>query len=161
VHLGGTLKEIVQAESGIWCNKHAEKPFVLLTQQSLFDPMRAPEGKHMAGAYCHVPNGSTVDMTAAIEAQVERFAPGFRERILQRHEMPPAELERLNANCIGGDIAGGTQNLRRLLQTSLGGSPYATPVRGVFVCSSSTPPGAGVHGMCGYHAAVAALRRLS
>jgi phytoene dehydrogenase-like protein len=115
----------------------------------------------MAGAYCHVPNGSGADMTAHIEAQVERFAPGFRERILQRHEMPPAELERLNANCIGGDIAGGTQNLRRLLQTSLGGSPYATPVRGVFVCSSSTPPGAGVHGMCGYHAAVAALRRLS
>ena len=161
VHLGGTLKEIVQAESGIWRGRHTDKPFVLVTQQSLFDPTRAPEGKHMAGAYCHVPNGSGADMTAHIEAQVERFAPGFRERILQRHEMPPAELERLNANCIGGDIAGGTQNLRRLLQTSLGGSPYATPVRGVFVCSSSTPPGAGVHGMCGYHAAVAALRRLS
>jgi len=160
VHLGGTLKEIVQAESGIWRNKHAEKPFVLLTQQSLFDPTRAPEGKHMAGAYCHVPNGSTVDMTAAIEAQVERFAPGFRDRILQRHQMPPAELERLNANCIGGDIAGGVQNLRRLLKTSLRGSPYATPVDGVYVCSSSTPPGAGVHGMCGYHAAVAALRQL-
>ena len=161
VHLGGTLMEIVKAESGIWRNKHAEKPFVLLTQQSLFDRTRAPEGKHVAGAYCHVPNGSTVDMTVAIEAQVERFAPGFRDCILQRHQMPPAELERLNANCIGGDIAGGIQNLRRLLQTSLRGSPYATPVNGVYVCSSSTPPGAGVHGMCGYHAAVAALRRLS
>ncbi|MDD1652639.1 MAG: NAD(P)/FAD-dependent oxidoreductase [Methanomicrobiales archaeon] len=161
VHLGGTLQEIVGAESGIWRNKHAEKPFVLLMQQSLFDPTRVPEGKQMAGAYCHVPNGSTVDMTAAIEAQVERFAPGFRDRIIKTHKLPPAELERLNANCIGGDVAGGIQNLRRLLRTSLGGSPYATPVRGVFVCSSSTPPGAGVHGMCGYHAAVAALRQMS
>jgi len=161
VHLGGTLKEIVQAESGIWRDKHPERPFVLLTQQSLFDSSRAPEGRHMAGAYCHVPNGSTVDMTTVIEAQVERFAPGFRDRILKTHRMPPAELERLNANCVGGDIAGGIQNLGRLLQTSLGGSPYSTPVRGVFVCSSSTPPGAGVHGMCGYHAAVAALRQIS
>lgn len=161
VHVGGTLKEIAEAESGIWRDKHPERPFVLLTQQSLFDPTRAPEGKHTAGAYCHVPNGSKVDMTAAIEAQVERFAPGFRDRIIKAHKLPPAELERLNANCVGGDIAGGMQNLRKLLQTSLGGSPYATPVRGLFVCSSSTPPGAGVHGMCGYHAAVAALRRLS
>ena len=161
VHLGGTLEEIAEAESGIWRDKHPERPFVLLTQQSLFDPARAPEGKHTAGAYCHVPNGSTIDMTAAIEAQVERFAPRFRDRILKTNKMPPAELERLNANCVGGDIAGGVQNLRRLLQTSLGGSPYATPVRGVYVCSSSTPPGAGVHGMCGYHAAVAALRQIS
>lgn len=161
VHLGGTLKEIVRAESGIWRGRHTDKPFVLLTQQSLFDPARAPEGKHVAGAYCHVPNGSSADMTADIEAQVERFAPGFRDRIIERHNMPPAELERLNANCIGGDIAGGVQNLRRLLQTSLKGSPYATPVNGLFVCSSSTPPGAGVHGMCGYHAAMAALRQLS
>jgi len=161
VHLGGTLKEIAKAESGIWSNKHTEKPFVLLTQQSLFDPTRAPEGKHTAGAYCHVPNGSTVDMTAAIEAQVERFAPGFGGHILKRHLLPPTELEMLDANCIGGDIAGGIQNLRRLVQTSLKGSPYATPVGGLYVCSSSTPPGAGVHGMCGYHAAVAALRRLS
>jgi phytoene dehydrogenase-like protein len=161
VHLGGTLKEIVKAESGIWRNKHAEKPFVLLTQQSLFDRTRAPEGKHVAGAYCHVPNGSTVDMTEAIEAQVERFAPGFRDRILQRHQMAPAELERLNANCIGGDIAGGVQNLRSLLRMSLKGSPYATPAGGIYVCSASTPPGAGVHGMCGHHAAVAALRQIS
>jgi phytoene dehydrogenase-like protein len=161
VHVGGTLEEIAEAEAGVWRDKHPERPFVLLTQQSLFDPARAPEGKHMAGAYCHVPNGSNVDMTAAIEAQVERFAPGFRDRILKTNKMPPAELERLNANCVGGDIAGGVQNLRRLLQTSLGGSPYATPVRGVYVCSSSTPPGAGVHGMCGYHAAVAALRQPS
>jgi phytoene dehydrogenase-like protein len=161
VHLGGTLKDIVKAESGIWRGKHAEKPFVLLTQQSLFDPSRAPDGKHMAGAYCHVPNGSDVDMTAAIEAQVERFAPGFRERIVERCVMTPADLERLNPNCIGGDIAGGIQNLRRLLQISLRGSPYMTPMDGVYICSSSTPPGAGVHGMCGYHAAVAALRRIS
>jgi phytoene dehydrogenase-like protein len=161
VHLGGTLKEIAKAESGIWRDKHPERPFVLLTQQSLFDRTRAPEGKHVAGAYCHVPNGSTVDMTAAIEAQVERFAPGFGGHILKRHLLPPTELERLDANCIGGDIAGGIQNLRRLVQTSLRGSPYATPVGGLYVCSSSTPPGAGVHGMCGYHAAVAALRRLS
>ena len=161
VHLGGSLQEIVKAESGIWGSQHAEKPFVFLIQPSLFDPTRAPEGKHLAGAYCHVPNGSTVDMTAAIEAQVERFAPGFRDRIIRRHSMPPAEMERLNANCIGGDIAGGRQNLRRLLQTSLRGSCYATPVDGMYICSSSTPPGAGVHGMCGYHAAVAALRRLA
>jgi phytoene dehydrogenase-like protein len=161
VHLGGTLKEIVKAESGIWRNGHADRPFVFLTQPSLFDPTRAPEGKHLAGAYCHVPNGSNVDMTAAIEAQVERFAPGFRSHILETHRLPPAEMERLNANCIGGDIAGGVQNLRRLMQTSLRGSPYATPVGGVYVCSSSTPPGAGVHGMCGYHAAVAALRQIS
>jgi phytoene dehydrogenase-like protein len=161
VHLGGTLKEIVKAELGIWRNKHAERPFVFLTQQSLFDPSRAPSGKHMASAYCHVPNASTVDMTDAIEAQVERFAPGFRDLIIERHKLPPAELERLNANCIGGDIGGGIQHLRRLLKTGLGGSPYATPVDGIYVCSSSTPPGAGVHGMCGYHAAVAALRDLS
>jgi len=161
VHLGGSLEEIAEAEADIWREKLPERPFVLLTQQSLFDPARAPEGKHMAGAYCHVPNGSTIDMTAAIEAQVERFAPGFRDRIIKTHKMPPAELERLNANCVGGDIAGGVQNLRKLLQTGLGGSPYATPVRGIYVCSSSTPPGAGVHGMCGYHAALAALRRVS
>ncbi len=159
VHLGGSLQEIVKAESGIWGSQHAENPFVFLIQPSLFDPARAPEGKQLAGAYCHVPNGSTVDMTAAIEAQVERFAPGFRDRIIRRHSMPPAEMERLNANCIGGDIAGGRQSLRRLLQTSLTGSCYATPVDGMYICSSSAPPGAGVHGMCGYHAAVAALRQ--
>ncbi len=161
VHLGGMLQDVVRAESGIWGGRHAEKPFVFLTQPSLFDATRAPEGKHVAGAYCHVPNGSTVDMTDAIEAQVERFAPGFRDRIIERHRMPPAELERLNANCVGGDIAGGRQTLRRLLQTSLRGSPYATPADGIYVCSSSTPPGAGVHGMCGYHAAAAVLRRFS
>jgi phytoene dehydrogenase-like protein len=161
VHLGGSLEEIAEAEADIWRDKHPERPFVLLTQQSLFDSSRAPDGKHMAGAYCHVPNGSSVDMTAAIEAQVERFAPGFRDRIIKTHKMPPAELERLNANCVGGDIAGGIQNLGKLLQTTFRGSPYATPVRDIYVCSSSTPPGAGVHGMCGYHAALAALRRVS
>ena len=161
VHLGGTLPEIVKAESGIWGGRHAERPFVFLTQPSLFDATRAPEGKHLAGAYCHVPSGSTVDMTDAIEAQVERFAPGFRDRIIGRCRLMPADLERLNANFVGGDIAGGRQTLRRLLQTGLRGSAYATPADGVYICSSSTPPGAGVHGMCGYHAAVAALRRFS
>ncbi|MDM7998572.1 MAG: NAD(P)/FAD-dependent oxidoreductase [Dehalococcoidia bacterium] len=160
VHVGGTLQEIVKAESAIWHGRPAEKPFVLLTQQSLFDSTRAPEGQHVAGAYCHVPNGSDADMTAAIEAQVERFAPGFCSLIIGRHELPPGELEMLNANCVGGDIAGGIQNLRRLLKSSLGSRPYAVPVKGFYVCSASTPPGAGVHGMCGYHAAVAALREL-
>lgn len=160
VHLGGTLPEIVKAESGIWGGRPAERPFVFLTQPSLFDPSRAPRGKHLAGAYCHVPNGCTADMTAAIEDQVERFAPGFRDRILERHAMPPADIQKLNPNCVGGDIAGGRQTLGRLLRTGLPGSPYETSAEGVYLCSSSTPPGAGVHGMCGYHAAVAALRRL-
>ncbi len=161
VHLGGTLPEIVKAESGVWGGRPAERPFVFLTQPSLFDRARAPEGKHLAGAYCHVPNGCTVDMSAAIEAQVERFAPGFHERILERRSMAPAEIERLNPNCVGGDIAGGRQTLGRLLQTSLRGTPYDTPADGIYLCSSSTPPGPGVHGMCGYHAALAALRRLA
>ena len=160
VHLGGTLEEIAGAEAGIWHGKHSDKPFVILTQQSLFDSSRAPQGGQTAGAYCHVPNGSNTDMTAAIEAQVERFAPGFRDRIIRTHSMSPVEIERINANCVGGDIGGGIYNLRRLLQTSIRGSPYSTPIRNLYVCASSTPPGAGVHGMCGYHAAVEALRQL-
>jgi phytoene dehydrogenase-like protein len=151
VHLGGTLEEIEASERG----GHAERPFVLLVQPTLFDPSRAPPGKHTAWAYCHVPNGSTRDMSAAIEAQVERFAPGFRERIAARSAMNTAEVERRNPNLIGGDINGGRYDLHALA-FPVG---YATPLPGVFLCSSSTPPGGGVHGMCGYWAARASLRR--
>ena len=146
VHLGGTFDEI-----SAWESTFQGRPFVLLAQQSLFDPTRAPAGKHTAWAYCHVPNGSAVDMTSAIEAQVERFAPGFRDRILARHAMGPAELERRNPNLVGGDVGGGAMTLR---QTFLRPTPllYRTPLAGVLLCSSSTPPGGGVHGMCGYNA---------
>jgi len=150
VHLGGTLEEIAA-----WESRQEGAPFVLLAQTSLFDPTRAPAGKHTAWGYCHVPNGSTVDMTKAIEDQVERFAPGFRSRILARHVMGPAELERRNPNLVGGDFSGGANDLKQLL-FRLG---YSTPLRGVYLCSASTPPGGGVHGMCGYHAARTALRR--
>jgi phytoene dehydrogenase-like protein len=136
----------------------AERPFVLLAQQSLFDPTRAPAGKQTAWAYCHVPNGSTADMSERIEAQVERFAPGFRELILARSAMGPAEFEGHNPNNVGGDINGGAADLRQMLARPVAHSPYRTPLPGVFLCSSSTPPGGGVHGMCGFHAAAAALR---
>jgi hypothetical protein len=133
---------------------------VLRQQHSLFDPSRAPAGKHTAWAYCHVPNGSAVDMTAGIEARIERFAPGFRDLVLARSTHAPGDLERRDANLVGGDIAGGAQDLRQLLGRSvLRLSPYGTPRRGLFICSSVTPPGAGVHGMCGYHAARAALKQ--
>ena len=159
VQLGGTLAEIAAAERAVWRSRHVEQPFVLLAQQSLFDPSRAPEGKHTAWAYCHVPHGSTCDMTARIEAQVERFAPGFRDRVLARSVMAPADFERYNANYIGGDISGGVQDLRQLYTRPVARlSPYSTPVKGLYICSSSTPPGGGVHGMCGYWAARAALR---
>jgi phytoene dehydrogenase-like protein len=159
VHLGGTLDEIAGAEAQVAGGGHPERPFVLLAQQSLFDATRAPSGKHTVWAYCHVPNGSTVDMADRVEAQIERFAPGFRERILARHALGPAGLERYNANYVGGDIAGGLLDLRQLFTRPVARLvPYSTPVRGVYLCSSSTPPGAGVHGMCGFHAARAALR---
>lgn len=159
VHVGGTLAEIAAAETAVWRGEHPDAPFVLVAQQSLFDGSRAPAGKHTAWAYCHVPNGSQVDMTARIEAQIERFAPGFRERILARSAMPPSALEAYNANYVGGDIAGGANDLRQLLARPAPRlNPYATPVKGVYVCSASTPPGAGVHGLCGYYAARAALR---
>jgi phytoene dehydrogenase-like protein len=162
VHLGGTLQEIAASERATWQGDHPERPFVLLAQQSPFDPTRAPEGKHTAWAYCHVPNGSVVDMTERIENQIERFAPGFRERILARHAMTTAQLEQYNANYIGGDINGGVQDLRQLFtRPTLRLVPYSTPVKGLYICSSSTPPGGGVHGMCGYHAARAALRKIS
>ena len=139
--------------------KHAEKPFVLLAQQSLFDSSRAPEGKHVAWAYCHVPNGSDIDMTNQIEKQVERFAPGFRDRIIGRHVMNTAQMEEYNSNYIGGDITGGIMDLRQLFtRPALRLSPYKTSAKGIYICSSSTPPGAGVHGMCGYHAAKRALK---
>jgi phytoene dehydrogenase-like protein len=162
VHLGGTLEEIAASEAAPARGEIVERPYVLLAQQSLFDPTRAPDGRHTAWAYCHVPNGSTADMTGRIEAQVERFAPGFRERILARSARGPAELEQDNANCVGGDINGGAATLSQLLTRPVARvSPYTTPLPGVFLCSASTPPGGGVHGMCGYHAAQAALRQLS
>ena len=161
VHLGGTMAEIAHAEREVWNGRHPERPFVLLSQPSLFDPSRAPDGMHTAWAYCHVPNGSDFDMTDRIEAQVERFAPGFRERILKRSVRPPAALEEYNPNYIGGDINGGVQDLGQLFSRPVRMfSPYAIPSTNLFICSSSTPPGGGVHGMCGYFAARAALRRL-
>ena len=134
---------------------------MLLAQTSLFDNSRAPAGKHTAWAYCHVPNGATVDMTECIEAQVERFAPGFRSRILARHAMGPAELEAHNRNLVGGDLNGGAMDLGQLFARPVRKLvPYRTPIRGVYLCSSSTPPGGGVHGMCGYSAARVALKNL-
>ncbi len=158
VHLGGTLEEIAASEAAPWYGAPAERPFVLLVQPSLFDPSRAPLGRHTAWAYCHVPHGSAVDMTARIEAQIERFAPGFRDLVLARSSRGPAELERDNPNLIGGDIGGGALDLWQLVRRPVfGRAPHATPADGLFVCSASTPPGPGVHGMCGYLAARAAL----
>lgn len=157
VHVGGTIEEIAASEAAPWRSEHAERPYVLVTQPSLFDSSRAPAGKHTAWGYCHVPNGSAVDMTARIEAQVERFAPGFRDVIAARAVRTPAVLAADNANCIGGDIGGGSNELFNLLfrPTWRG---YSTPAAGVYLCSAATPPGAGIHGMCGYHAATRALR---
>ena len=160
VHLGGTMEEIATSEREVWKGRHPQRPFVLLAQQSLFDPSRAPEGKHTAWAYCHVPNGSSFDMPDRLEAQIERFAPGFRDRILARSVMPPAGLQEYNPNYIGGDINGGAQDFRRLFAGPHSGlAPYSTPVKGLYVCSASTPPGGGVHGMCGHFAARAALSK--
>lgn len=159
VHIGGTLEEIAGGEQKTWAGKITDDPFVLLAQQSLFDPTRAPAGKHTAWAYCHVPNGSTLDRTGVIERQVERFAPGFRDRILARHVMNTTQLETYNANYIGGDINGGAIDIRQLFtRPALRFSPYRTSARGIYICSSSTPPGGGVHGLCGYHAARRALK---
>jgi phytoene dehydrogenase-like protein len=156
VHLGGTLSEIAQAERAPFRGEVAERPFVLLVQPSLFDPSRAPAGRHTAWAYCHVPNGSAEDVSATIEKQIERFAPGFRSQILARSILRPADLQRHNANLQGGDINGGEQSLTQFLFRPTR-SLYRTPLQGVYLCSSSTPPGGGVHGMCGYHAARCAL----
>jgi phytoene dehydrogenase-like protein len=161
VHLGGALEEIERAEEITWKGGYAEKPFVLLAQQSVFDPSRAPAGKQAAWAYCHVPAGSTEDMTNRIEAQVERFAPGFRDRILARHTLNSMDMEAYDANYIGGDIGGGLVDIRQLFaRPALRRSPYRTSEKGIYICSSSTPPAGGVHGMCGYHAARRALKDL-
>lgn len=158
-HLGNTFEEIALAELETSKGKYPEKPFVLLAQQSVFDNTRSPEGKHAVWGYCHVPNGSKKDMTEIIERQVERFAPGFRERILARHTFNTEQLEEYNPNYIGGDINGGIIDLGQLFtRPALRYSPYRTSAKGLYICSSSTPPGGGVHGMCGYHAAQRALK---
>lgn len=161
VHIGNTMQEIVDGEQQTWNGNHPEKPYVLLAQQSLFDASRAPAGKQTAWAYCHVPNGSTVDMTNIIENQVERFAPGFKERILAKHTMNTAQVEEYNPNYIGGDINGGVIDIGQLFtRPALRWSPYKTSARGIYLCSASTPPGGGVHGMCGYYAAKRVLKDL-
>jgi len=159
IHLGNTFEEIAKGEAQAAAGVLPEKPFVLLAQQSLFDSMRAPEGKHTAWAYCHVPNGSEVNMTDAIERQVERFAPGFRDLILAKHTMNTREMEAYNPNYIGGDINGGVIDITQLFtRPALRSSPYRTSSKGIYICSSSTPPGGGVHGMCGYNAAKQVLK---
>jgi phytoene dehydrogenase-like protein len=156
VHLGGTFDEIAASEQAAWNGEVPRRPFVLFAQPSVFDSTRAPAGQHTGWAYCHVPNGSREDMTSAIESQVERFAPGFRECILARHVMGPDALEAHNANLIGGDVIGGAANLSQLFLRPTA-SLYRTPDPKLFLCSASTPPGGGVHGMCGYHAARTAM----
>jgi len=158
VHVGGTLEEIAKSERDAWNGVESPAPFVLLVQPTLFDPSRAPAGKHTAWGYCHVPNGSTKDMSGAIEAQIERFAPGFRERILQRSVMLPSDLEQHNANLVGGDVEGGAVTLSQLF-TRPTWRLYATTDRRIYICSASTPPGGGVHGLCGHLAAKRALRK--
>jgi phytoene dehydrogenase-like protein len=165
VHLGGALDELAVSERAVWAGTTAERPFVLLAQQSLFDPTRAPQGRHTVWAYCHVPSGSDEDMTERIERQIEQFAPGFRSHILARHSFTATQMHTYNANYVGGDINGGVQDLFQLFTrpalTLNISNPYATPVDGLYLCSSSTPPGGGVHGMCGYFAASAAARFLA
>ena len=159
VHLGGTIEEIAAAERAVSQGLHPERPFVLVAQSSLFDPTRAPEGQHTAWAYCHVPNGSSTDMTVRIEAQLERFAPGFRDCVKARSVLSPADLEAYNANYIGGDINGGMQDFRQLFTRPVARlDPYSTPNEQIYMCSASTPPGGGVHGMCGYFCARSVLR---
>jgi phytoene dehydrogenase-like protein len=158
VHLGGSAAEISASEAAMQSGRHSERPFVLLAQPSLFDATRAPAAKHTAWAYCHVPNGSNVDMLETLENQIERFAPGFRDVVLARRVFAPADLERMDANLIGGDISGGAMDVRQFLFRPTW-RHYATPVKDIYLCSSSTPPGGGVHGMCGYHAAQLAARR--
>lgn len=161
VHVGGTLAEMVESERAPWENKVPERPYVLVGQQSACDPARAPEGKHTLWAYCHVPHGSTVDMTDRVESQIERFAPGFRDLILARATMAPKELESYNAAYIGGDITGGVQDLRQTFARPVARlNPYTTPNDKLYLCSASTPPGGGVHGMCGHYGAMAALKRV-
>jgi phytoene dehydrogenase-like protein len=161
VHLGGSMEEIVESEAVVAAGGHPERPFVIAAQPSLFDPTRAPAGKHTGWAYCHVPHASGEDMTERIEAQIERFAPGFRDLVLARHTLSATDMEEYNENYVGGDIGGGSYlGLQLFLRPALQPSPYATPDPRLYICSSSTPPGAGVHGLCGYFAARSALRRL-
>jgi phytoene dehydrogenase-like protein len=160
VHLGGTQAEIEAAEAMVWRDQHPRRPFVIVAQQSLFDETRAPPGKHTLWAYCHVPSGSKVDMTERIEAQIERFAPGFTDRVLARATMSSADVERDNANYIAGDISAGVHDVVQLIARPAPRLvPYSTPDPGIYLCSASTPPGAGVHGLCGVFAARAVLRR--
>jgi phytoene dehydrogenase-like protein len=159
VHLSGTFEEIAASEQAVRDGQHADRPFVLLAQPSLFDSSRAPDGKHIAWAYCHVPNGSNIDMLGKLEDQIERFAPGFRDCILARRVFSPADLESMDANLVGGDIVGGALDIRQFLFRPTW-RHYATSARDIYICSSSTPPGGGVHGMCGYHAAKMALPKL-
>lgn len=162
VHLGGGLKEISAGEKAVWRGEHPEKPLVLLAQQSLFDPSRAPGEQHTAWAYCHVPHGSDRDVSERITNQIERFAPGFRDLILAKHVYTAGEMQSYNPNYIGGDINGGVQDWRQLYTRPVARwSPYTTPVKSLYICSSSTPPGGGVHGMCGYYAARKVLKDLS
>ncbi|HEX2061270.1 MAG TPA: NAD(P)/FAD-dependent oxidoreductase [Thermoanaerobaculia bacterium] len=161
VHVGGTIEEIAAHEYSVFHGRMTDKPFVLCAQQSMFDPTRAPAGKHTGWAYCHVPHGSTEDVSDLIERQIERFAPGFRDRILARHSFNCAQYEEYNANNVGGDIAGGANTMSQFLVRPFAKlDPYATPNERIFLCSSSTPPGGGVHGMCGYWAAQSVLRRV-
>jgi phytoene dehydrogenase-like protein len=161
VHVGGTIDEIAAHEGAIWKGRATSRPFVLVAQQSLFDPTRAPAGRHTGWAYCHVPHGSSDDMTEAIEGQIERFAPGFRDLVLARHTRNCAQYEAYDANFVGGDIAGGANNLLQVVMRPFPRlDPYTTPNERIFLCSSSTPPGGGVHGMCGYFGAQAALKSL-
>jgi phytoene dehydrogenase-like protein len=160
VHVGGTFEEIARSEADANAGRISDRPFVLVAQQSHFDASRAPAGQHTGWAYCHVPHGSDIDMTARIEQQIERFAPGFRDTILARHTRPPSAIEAHNPNMIGGDIGGGSNAFGQfLLRPMARWNPYTTPNPQLFLCSSSTPPGGGVHGMCGYHAAATVLRR--
>ena len=159
VHVGGTLNEIAVSESAAWYGRVSDKPLVLVAQQSLFDDTRAPQGQHTVWAYCHAPNGSTADLSGHIERQIERFAPSFRDLILARHSMNSADFQRYNPNYIGGDINGGAQDaLQLFLRPVPRLMSYKTPAKGLYLCSSSTPPGGGVHGLCGYHAARSVLR---
>ena len=159
VHLGGSFEEIAASEKAVRSGEHTDRPFVLLAQPTLFDAARAPAGKHIAWAYCHVPNGSSVDMLERLEGQIERFAPGFRETVLARRVLSPRQLESKDANLVGGDIGGGVMDLRQFLFRPTS-RHYATSAKDIYICSSSTPPGGGVHGMCGYHAAMQALANL-
>ncbi len=161
VHIGGSLRDIAKSEKEAWEGRHSEKPFVILCQQSLFDKTRAPEGKHTAWAYCHVPSGSNVDMRLRIENQIERFAPGFHDIILARHTMTTTELYRYNPNYVGGAISGGATDIFQLFARPVARfDPYSTPNPDVFICSASSPPGGGVHGMCGFYAAKSVLKSL-